>query len=78
MTRASLVPDHPATGSVPKRFYSERDLSVYSGIAVRTLQSWRLRGIGPRWVKLGGAVRYDLADFDAWVATCEAGGGGAR
>ena len=65
-------------GSVPiaRRWVSERDLSMYSGIAVRTLQRWRLFDQGPPFRKLGGAVRYDLQAFDEWVENCP--GGGAR
>jgi hypothetical protein len=28
------------------------------GVSVRTLQAWRLRGGGPRYCKMGRAVRY--------------------
>lgn len=59
---------------VSRRLFSERELAEYSGIAVRTLQRWRLENRGPAYRKLGGAVRYDIAAFDAWVATCPGGG----
>lgn len=64
----SVNASETATTSVRKRYYTERELSLYSGIAVRTLQSWRLRQGGPPWKRLGGAVRYDIAAFDASVA----------
>ncbi len=42
------------------------------GISKRTLESWRVRGGGPRYVSLGtgsrGAVRYREDDLDAYVA----------
>lgn len=38
------------------------------GLAVSTLQKKRVSGDGPPFVKLGRAVRYRLADLDAWVA----------
>ena len=60
-----------------RRFLNERELAEYSGIAVRTLQRWRLyQDQGPPYKKLGGAVRYDLEAFHAWVEACP--GGGAR
>jgi predicted DNA-binding transcriptional regulator AlpA len=37
------------------------------GTTVRTLQDWRLTGRGPRYAKLGRAVRYDLADIRSWL-----------
>ena len=35
--------------------------------APRTLERWRWRGLGPRYRKLGGAVRYVPADLTAWA-----------
>ena len=58
-----------------KRYVSERQLSEYSGIGVRTLQGWRMRNQGPPWRKLCGAVRYDLVAFESWVAGQPGGGG---
>jgi len=59
---------------IEQRFYDERELSAYSGIAVRTLQSWRLRSLGPPWVKFGNgraaAVRYDVRSVDRWIQEC--------
>jgi len=33
------------------------------GTSVGTLKSWRSRGLGPKWVKLGTAVRYDVEEL---------------
>jgi hypothetical protein len=33
------------------------------GTTVGTLKGWRSRGIGPSWVKLGAAVRYDVEEL---------------
>lgn len=37
----------------------------------RTLQSWRARGEGPKFIKLGRGIRakvaYRRADIDAWI-----------
>ena len=62
-----------ATG-VFRRFYSERDLAEVLGVSIKTTQGWRLRGIGPPWRKCCGAVRYDAAQFDAWVRVQPGGG----
>jgi excisionase family DNA binding protein len=37
------------------------------GLKRTTLEAWRVRGCGPRFVKLGRAVRYRAADLDAWI-----------
>lgn len=50
-----------------RRLETERDAAAYLNVSHRTLQAWRLRGGGPRYLKLGAAVRYDRADLDAWL-----------
>jgi excisionase family DNA binding protein len=37
-------------------------------VSRKTLEGWRWRGGGPRFVKLGDAVRYQVADLEAFVA----------
>lgn len=52
-----------------QRRLSEREAASYLGpVAVRTLQDWRIRGIGPAYAKLGRRVCYAVADLDAFVA----------
>lgn len=34
----------------------------------RTLETWRCKGIGPPYRKLGGAVRYAMVDLENFVA----------
>ena len=36
-------------------------------LKVATLRRWRWAGKGPRFLKLGGAVRYDPADLEAFI-----------
>ena len=60
--------------SVFNRYMNERELAEYSGLSVKTLQSWRLYGRGPRFCHFGKAVRYDIGHFDAWAAQQVCGG----
>jgi predicted DNA-binding transcriptional regulator AlpA len=39
----------------------------YLGVSRHTLACWRSRGEGPPFVKVGGSVRYRVADLDAWA-----------
>ncbi len=39
------------------------------GLSPRTLEKLRITGGGAPYVKLGRAVRYELADLDAWIAS---------
>ena len=46
---------------------SEVQASDLLFLSVRTLQTWRCKGIGPAFVKAGRAVRYRRADLLAWI-----------
>lgn len=37
------------------------------GQSPRTLEDWRTKGIGPKFVKLGRKVFYRPEDLDAWI-----------
>jgi excisionase family DNA binding protein len=37
---------------------TEAQAAEYLGLSVRTLQAWRVRGVGPPFARLGRAVRY--------------------
>ena len=46
-----------------------KDLSARWHIATRTLDNWRWRGEGPRYLKIGGRrVVYRLEDIEAYEA----------
>ncbi|RIL08215.1 MAG: hypothetical protein DCC71_00230 [Proteobacteria bacterium] len=49
------------------RLVTVRDASELLGVSMRTLQKWRLQGSGPRFVKLGHSVRYDVKDLEACI-----------
>ena len=47
----------------------ENAVAARLGLSVRTLRNWRVRGVGPRFIRLSRrAVRYAQADVDAWLA----------
>ncbi len=56
-----------AKGRIVQTFRQE-DLAKRWGVSPRTLEQWRWRGIGPRYLKLGGRVIYRLADIEAFEA----------
>ncbi|MBF0164453.1 MAG: helix-turn-helix domain-containing protein [Magnetococcales bacterium] len=33
----------------------------------RTLDNWRTRGFGPKYVPVGGGIRYDEDDLTKWI-----------
>ena len=44
------------------------ELSRRWRMSPRTLEQWRWKGIGPRYLKIGGRVLYCLDDIEAYEA----------
>jgi hypothetical protein len=59
---------HP-TPSVAKQpdFLDEHEVARRSSISVRTLQGWRLKGRGPRFVRAHRKVLYPRIEFETWL-----------
>jgi len=47
-------------------------VSQMTGVSICTLTTWRCRGGGPRFLKLGKSVRYRRRAVLDWMNTCEA------
>ena len=71
MERAAILYDEEAAG----RYIGGAE----SPISTRTMQRWRLEGVGPVYVKLGRLVRYRRHDLDAFLEerTCTSTSSGA-
>ena len=41
-------------------FFTTQELAARYRVSIRTIEGWRQRGIGPKWIKIGGYVRYHL------------------
>ena len=66
---ASRVTDDVSSGrssAAPsgKTTLTDVDVAKRFGVSRFTVRSWRLKGIGPRFLKLGRAVRYRRQDVD--------------
>ena len=46
---------------------TETETARLLNLKVATLRRWRWAGKGPRFVKLGSAVRYDPADLSGFI-----------
>jgi excisionase family DNA binding protein len=42
-------------------------LATMLGVSRRTVEGWRMRGEGPKFVRVGSRVRYDLDDVHVWI-----------
>jgi predicted DNA-binding transcriptional regulator AlpA len=38
-------------------------------LSERTLERFRVSGVGPKFVRMGKSVRYRLCDVEAWLAS---------
>lgn len=52
----------------------KRELAERWKISTRTLERWQAEGYGPRWLLLGGSVRYRLSDVIAYEDAQSQGG----
>jgi hypothetical protein len=50
------------------QFVKEQRAAEILSLSVKTLRSWRLRGDGPRYAKMGRSVRYAISDLEAFAA----------
>ena len=51
----------------PEKIVSTEEVAAYLGLAPITLAKMRTTGGGPRYLKLGRAVRYRMADVQQWA-----------
>lgn len=52
-----------------KPFLTTTEAAAYLGLQRTTLEAWRCRGGGPRFVKFGRSVRYRASDLGDWIET---------
>jgi predicted DNA-binding transcriptional regulator AlpA len=50
-----------------QRIFRTPHAARYVGLSAATLEKRRLTGDGPRFIRLGRAVGYDVRDLDAWL-----------
>jgi predicted DNA-binding transcriptional regulator AlpA len=50
-----------------KQFIDDQECAEIGGFKTQTLRNWRHKGIGPPYVKIGRSVRYDRAEFIAFL-----------
>lgn len=48
-------------------FYKPGELAQLTRLSPSTLANWRSRGLGPKFIRLGGAVRYWKSDVEHWL-----------
>lgn len=62
------MPATPASIRPVLHLLTEKEAAKILGFSIRTLQNWRHRGGGPRFVRVSkGCIRYRREDLEAWV-----------
>jgi predicted DNA-binding transcriptional regulator AlpA len=46
---------------------NEHDVARITGLSVASVRRWRLLRQGPKYLKIGAAVRYRAEDISAWL-----------
>jgi Helix-turn-helix domain len=57
--------------SIARKFMNTKELSTLLDIPEGTLRQWRSSGVGPKWHKLRGSVRYDMEHVDLFIHESE-------
>ncbi|MBT6120776.1 helix-turn-helix domain-containing protein [bacterium] len=50
-----------------KLLFNDTEISGIIGISRSTLQSWRWKGCGPRFKKIGGKVLYEIKELNEFL-----------
>jgi excisionase family DNA binding protein len=53
--------------SIQSNLLTREQAANYLSLKKSTLESWAVKGCGPSMVKMGKAVRYRLADLEAFI-----------
>lgn len=62
----------PARSLIPVASLTTEQAAQYLGLSASTLNKWRCYGTGPKFLKLGRAVRYLKPELDAFLEAREA------
>jgi len=63
------------TNKALETLLNEHDVARITGLSVASVRRWRLLRQGPKYLKIGAAVRYKSEDICAWLESRPSGGG---
>lgn len=67
-TTATAKAGTPSDPDYLDRLINENEAAAFLGYTVRALQNWRVRGGGPKFVKVSArSIRYRRRDLIAWI-----------
>jgi predicted DNA-binding transcriptional regulator AlpA len=57
------------TMNTQPKLLTTKELANITGFSTSYFEKGRVLGYGPAWIKLRGAVRYRIEDYEAWLAS---------
>jgi predicted DNA-binding transcriptional regulator AlpA len=66
------APIKPSLPDVPD-LLNEHQVAKFVQLSVACVRRWRLSRSGPKYLKIGAAVRYRREDVESWLSSCDAG-----
>ena len=58
----------------PSQLLTERDVARIIGLSIASIRRWRALQRGPKFIKIGVAIRYKPSDVAAWIDSRPMGG----
>jgi predicted DNA-binding transcriptional regulator AlpA len=70
-----LPPVHPAPITPPSlpdapELLNEHQVAKFVQLSVASVRRWRLFRTGPKYLKIGAAVRYRRSEVESWLDSC--------
>lgn len=57
-----------------EKLLNEHEVARVTGLSVASVRRWRLLRLGPKYIKIGSAVRYKPEDLASWLESRPTGG----
>jgi len=64
------APNPPTAPKSETGLLNEHEVAAFLNISVASVRRWRWLRKGPKFVKIGSAVRYRRRDVEAWLDSC--------
>ena len=65
-----MTPDPPTIRDDQMQpLLTQRQCAEALALSERTLERFRVNGIGPKFVRMGKSIRYRLSDVEVWIAS---------
>lgn len=50
-----------------RQLLTAHDIADYLGVSVQTVYWWRSKGLGPKGIRIGRHLRFQMSDFLKWL-----------